>query len=69
MARDGFANGTCPTSIVCMPMTKVWASAARISSVVAVRPAVRLPAREMDGVGDARGGVEDQGKEVQRVGA
>jgi hypothetical protein len=39
MARDGFANGTCPTSIVCMPMTKVWASAARIRTVVASRPA------------------------------
>jgi hypothetical protein len=37
-ARDGFANGTCRTSIVCMPMTKVWASAANRSSVVAARP-------------------------------
>ena len=39
IARDGLANGTCRTSIVCMPMTKVWASAARISRVVAMRPA------------------------------
>jgi hypothetical protein len=39
-ARDGLANGRCGISIVCMPMTKVWVSTARRSSVVAVRPTV-----------------------------
>ena len=42
-AREGFANGTCRTSIVCIPMTKVWTSAPNRSSVVAARP-TRAPA-------------------------
>jgi hypothetical protein len=33
------ANGTCPASIVCMPMTKVWAMAPATISAVAARPA------------------------------
>ena len=36
------ATGTCPTSIVCMPMTNVCESAAATSSVVADRPTVAL---------------------------
>ena len=35
-------NGTWPSCIVCMPMTKVWASAARMSVSVATRPAIGL---------------------------
>jgi len=40
MARDVLANGTCRTSIVSIPMTKVCASTPTSSSVVAVRPDV-----------------------------
>ena len=48
-------------------MTKVWASAASSSSVVAVRPTRGLPPREVDRVGDAGGGVEDEREQVQRA--
>jgi hypothetical protein len=65
-ARDGFANGTCRTSIVCMPMTvgqrqdeERGGDAARL----------RVPPCKVDGVGDAGGGVQDQRKNVQRFGA
>jgi glutaryl-CoA dehydrogenase len=40
MALDALANGTCRTSIVCIPMRKVWTSAANSSTVVAARPTV-----------------------------
>ena len=34
-----------------------------------MRPDLRAAACEVDGVGDAGGGVQDQGENVQRVGA
>ena len=37
VAEAALEDGTCPTRIVSMPMTKVWAKAATTSSAVATR--------------------------------
>ena len=37
-------SGMCPTCIVCIPMTKVWASAPKTSDTVATRPDIGLRA-------------------------
>ena len=42
MADVAPANGTCPTRIVSIPMTNVWANAARISHVLAARLVLKV---------------------------
>ncbi len=66
-AVDVLENGTWRTSIVCMPMTNVWARTPSSSSVVAARPTEGLALREMNRVHHDRGGVQSEGKQVQRA--
>ena len=66
MAREKLAIGTWLTSIVCMPMTKVWASTAARSSVVAVAPDRRLTPGEVCRVGDCGRRVQEEWEQIHR---